>query len=108
MPISSVRTIPKHSDGRMVSAGCLCMGYCRPKAAFTLAEIGRSNTPAGRRMSTCKRAKLMELPRFPEIVRAGASLLVAPHIDEPTQRAVHIAHIGAAAAPFHEKPVETQ
>jgi hypothetical protein len=33
-------------------------------------------------------------------------LLVSLNVDQTAQRAVHVAHIGAAAAPFHGQPVE--
>jgi len=45
---------------------------------------------------------------IPNPISYLGNLLVPPHVDQPAQRAVHVAHISASAAPLHEEPMKAQ
>src|SRR5678816_3414046 len=42
------------------------------------------------------------------LILSFARLFITLDVDQPTQRAVDVAHVRAAAAPFHEEPMEAQ
>src|SRR5688572_17316496 len=100
MPTSSPQPFRLRSPAL---ARCCCATSKRRRMATRLPSVGSPSSPMSGLLPPSTPA--CGLPRR---AFSTASLLVSLYVDESAQRAVHVAHIRATAATFHQEPMEAQ